>query len=56
MDVFHQPAACHPRLARYYRIEYDDEGRNLFWEEEIEKKAIAVKLDGSYVLKTDSTT
>jgi transposase len=43
----------YPRVARYYRIEYDDEGRNLFWQEEIEKKAIAVKLDGSYVLKTD---
>jgi transposase len=43
----------YPRAARYYRIEYDDEGRNLFWQEDLEKKAIAVKLDGSYVLKTD---
>jgi transposase len=43
----------YPRVARYYRIEYDAEGRTLSWQEELEKKAIAVKLDGSYVLKTD---
>ena len=43
----------YPRVARYYRIEYDAEGGNLFWQEEVEKKAVAVKLDGSYVLKTD---
>jgi len=43
----------YPRVARYYRIEYDAKGRTLSWQEELEKKAIAVKLDGSYVLKTD---
>lgn len=43
----------YPRVARYYRIEYDAGGRTLSWQEELEKKAIAVKLDGSYVLKTD---
>ena len=43
----------YPRVARYYRMEYDDEGRMLSWQEEREKKAVAVKLDGSYVLKTD---
>jgi transposase len=43
----------YPRVARYYRIEYDAEGRTLSWQEELAKKAIAVKLDGSYVLKTD---
>jgi len=43
----------YPRVARYYRIEYDAEGRMLSWQEELEKKAVAVKLDGSYVLKTD---
>lgn len=43
----------YPRVARYYRIEYDAEGKSLFWQEEVEKKAIAMKLDGSYVLKTD---
>jgi transposase len=43
----------YPRVARYYRIEYDAESRTLTWQEDLEKKAIAVKLDGSYVLKTD---
>ena len=43
----------YPRVARYYRIEYDDKAKTLSCEEELEKKAIAVKLDGSYVLKTD---
>ena len=43
----------YPRVARYYGIEYDAEQKNLAWHEEAEKKAIAEKLDGSYVLKTD---
>jgi transposase len=43
----------YPRVARYYRIEYDAERRSLFYQKEAERKAIAVKLDGSYVLKTD---
>jgi hypothetical protein len=43
----------YPRVARYYRIDYNAEGGNLFWQEEEEKKAIAEKLDGGYVLKTD---
>ena len=41
------------RVARYFRIEYDAQKRNLVWQEKAEKKAIAEKLDGSYVLKTD---
>jgi transposase len=41
------------RVARYYRIEYDAEQKVLWWREEAEKKALAEKLDGSYVLKTD---
>lgn len=43
----------YPRVARYHRIEYDSEHKKLSSHEEIEKKAIAEKLDGSYVLKTD---
>lgn len=43
----------YPRVARYYRMEYDAEQRNLSWNEDVEKKAVAEKLDGSYVLKTD---
>ena len=45
----------YPRVARYHRIEYDSEHKKLSSHEEIEKKAIAEKLDGSYVLKTDRT-
>ena len=43
----------YPRVARYYRIDYDAERKTLGWEEDTEKKAIATKLDGGYVLKTD---
>ena len=43
----------YPRVARYYRIEYDAERKSVSWQEDAEKKAIAAKLDGSYVMKTD---
>jgi transposase len=43
----------YPRVARYYDIDYDPAQKNLAWEELAEKKALAQKLDGSYVLKTD---
>ena len=43
----------YPRVARYHRIEYDPERKQLLPYEEVEKKAIAVKLDGTYVMKTD---
>lgn len=43
----------YPRVARYHRVEYDAERKVLSSHEEIEKKAMAEKLDGSYVLKTD---
>ena len=43
----------YPRVARYYRIDYDAERKALGWEENGEKKALAEKLDGGYVLKTD---
>jgi transposase len=43
----------YPRVARYYRMEYDTEQNKLSWHEEVAKKALAEKLDGSYVLKTD---
>lgn len=43
----------YPRVARYYRMEYDAAGRRFTWQEEKEKKALAVKLDGGYLLKTD---
>jgi transposase len=43
----------YPRVARYYRMEYDAEQKSFSWQEDLDKKAIAKKLDGSYVLKTD---
>jgi transposase len=43
----------YPRVARYYEIHYQAQPQNLSWQEDVEKKAIAEKLDGSYVLKTD---
>jgi transposase len=43
----------YPRVARYYAIEHDADGNGLRWHENSDKKAIAKKLDGSYVLKTD---
>jgi len=43
----------YPRVARYYQIDYDAEQKNFFWQEDSDKKAIAEKLDGGYVLKTD---
>lgn len=41
------------RVARYYRMEYEADQRDLSWDEDAERKAVAEKLDGSYVLKTD---
>jgi len=43
----------YPRVARYYRIDYDAEQKSLTWEEDRDQKAMAEKLDGGYVLKTD---
>ena len=40
----------YPRVARYYLIELPQEA---LLEEDVEKKAVAEKLDGSYVFKTD---
>jgi transposase len=43
----------YPRVARYYEIQYQGQPQSLSWQEDTEKKAIAEKLDGSYVLRTD---
>ena len=43
----------YPRVARYYEISFDGGEKHLSWKELTDKKAIATKLDGSYVLKTD---
>jgi transposase len=43
----------YPRVARYYIVDYDTEHKRLSWQEDSARKAIAQKLDGGYVLKTD---
>lgn len=43
----------YPRVARYYEIEYQADSRRLLRQMNNERKAIAEKLDGGYVLKTD---
>jgi transposase len=43
----------YPRVARYYRMEYDEEKRTFAYLLEESKRTAAEKLDGSYLLKTD---
>jgi transposase len=41
------------RVARYYRMNFDENTRVFSWSEDTEKKARASELDGAYLLKTD---
>jgi transposase len=43
----------YPRVARYYAIEVDATTGAVTWGEHTEKKAVATRLDGGYLLKTD---
>jgi transposase len=43
----------YPRVARYYEIGYEASTASLTWEENVEKKDVARRLDGGYLLKTD---
>lgn len=43
----------YPRVARYYAIGYDAATARVTWAEDAEKKAVAQRLDGGYLLKTD---
>jgi transposase len=43
----------YPRVARYYAIGYDAATAAVTWTEDVEKKAVAQRLDGGYLLKTD---
>ncbi len=43
----------YPRVARYYRMEYDEEKKTFSYFLEEGKRTAAEKLDGSYLLKTD---
>ena len=43
----------YPRVARYWRMEYDAAQQKLDWQEDQEKKQRALRLDGAYLLKTD---
>jgi transposase len=43
----------YPRVARYWRMDYDADQQKLDWQEDDEKKQRALRLDGAYLLKTD---
>lgn len=43
----------YPRVARYYDIGHEAAQQRLVWTERADKKALAKKLDGAYILKTD---
>lgn len=43
----------YPRVARYYAIGYDAATASVTWAENAERKALAQRLDGGYLLKTD---
>jgi transposase len=43
----------YPRVARYYAITYEAATASVTWAEHAEKKAVATRLDGGYLLKTD---
>ena len=43
----------YPRVARYWKMDYDTAQQKLDWQEDQVKKQRALRLDGSYLLKTD---
>src|SRR5436309_2170513 len=43
----------YPRVARYWKMDYDAVQQKLDWQEDHEKKQRALRLDGAYLLKTD---
>lgn len=43
----------YPRAARYYDITVDPAGPTVRWEVRADRKALAEKLDGAYVIRTD---
>jgi len=43
----------YPRVARYWRMSYDENPSKLNWLEDSDKKQRALRLDGTYLLKTD---
>jgi len=43
----------YPRVARYYAIGYEAATAAVTWAEHPERKAVATRLDGGYLLKTD---
>lgn len=43
----------YPRVARYWKMDYDTDQKKLDWQEDQAKKQRAIRLDGAYLLKTD---
>jgi transposase len=43
----------YPRVARYWKVFYDNAAKSLSWTVDAQKRQTAQKLDGSYLLKTN---
>lgn len=43
----------YPRVARYWLMSYQEDPPKLDWQEDSDKKQRAIRLDGTYLLKTD---
>jgi len=52
-EAFGRLKERYPRVARYWKMEYEAEPLKLSWNEDQEKKQRALRLDGAYLLKTD---
>ena len=52
-EAFGRLKERYPRVARYWKMEYEEEPRKLSWIEDRDKKQRALRLDGAYLLKTD---
>jgi len=52
-EAFGRLKERYPRVARYWKMEYEAETSKLSWTEDRDKKQRALRLDGAYLLKTD---
>jgi transposase len=52
-EAFGRLRERYPRVARYWKMEYDPAKQRLDWQEDQAKKQRALRLDGAYLLKTD---
>jgi transposase len=52
-EAFGRLKERYPRVARYWKMEYEEEPKRLSWTEDRDQKQRALRLDGAYLLKTD---